>query len=358
MRLKGVLLSSSFITIHRRRIGPGFPVYIIAELSANHRQSYERAVELVHAAHQAGADAVKLQTYTPDTITIDCDNEYFRIQQGTCWDGKSLYNLYEEAFTPWNWQPKLKTVANDLGMDLFSSPFDATAVEFLEQMNVPAYKIASFEIVDVPLLKKVAATRRPVIVSTGMANQQEIRLALDTLRAGGCDQIALLKCTSAYPASADSMNLRTMADMAQRFQTPVGLSDHSMTSEAAVVSVALGGCIVEKHLTLDRSEGGPDSGFSLQPEEFAEMVRAVRTAEQTLGSVHYGVNHMDRANRNFRRSLFVVRDIAAGEPFTSDNVRSIRPGHGLEPVHFPTVLGRRAAAGLSRGTPLQWKHVS
>ncbi len=347
-----------YLNIQRRRIGSGYPAYIIAELSANHGHSFDRAVELVHAAHRAGADAIKLQTYTPDSITIDCDNEYFQIREGTCWDGKSLYRLYEEAYTPWPWQPRLKAIANQLGLDLFSSPFDATAVEFLEQMNVPAYKIASFELVDVPLLKAVGATRRPVIVSTGMASQQEIRQAVDTLRAAGTDQLALLKCTSAYPASADSMNLRTLPDMAQRFQVPVGLSDHSMTVEAPVVALALGACILEKHLTLDRSEGGPDSSFSLEPAEFAAMVRAVRIAEQTLGTVHYGPNHQDARNRIFRRSLFVVRDVAVGEPFTAENVRSIRPGHGLEPVHYPTILTRHAAAPISRGTPLQWKHVA
>lgn len=346
------------ITIQRRRVGAGHPVYVIAELSANHGQSLDRAIELVHAAAAAGADAVKLQTYTPDSITIDCDNEYFRIREGTAWDGRRLYDLYEEAHTPWQWQPRLKNVANQLGLDLFSSPFDARAVEFLEQMNVPAYKIASFELVDIPLLRQVAATRRPVIVSTGMATQQEIRLAVETLRMGGTDQLALLKCTSAYPAAPDAMNLRTISDMAHRYQLPVGISDHSMTIEAPVVAVALGACIVEKHLTLSREAGGPDAGFSLEPHEFAAMVQAVRTAEQTLGTVHYGPNHQDSRNRTFRRSLFVVQDVSEGELFTADNVRSIRPGHGLEPVHFPTVLGRRATGNIARGTPLQWKHVS
>jgi len=348
----------SFINIHRRRIGTGYPVYVIAELSANHGQSYERAVELIHQARLAGADAIKIQTYTPDTITIDCDNEYFQINGGTCWDGQVLYRLYEEAATPWAWQPGLKAVANDRGMDLFSSPFDNSAVDFLEEMNVPAYKIASFEIVDIPLLKRVAATRRPVIVSTGMATQHEIRQAVDTLRNGGSDQIALLKCTSAYPAAPDTMNLRTLQDMASRFNIPVGLSDHSLTNEAAVVAVTLGACIIEKHLTLSRAAGGPDSGFSLEPKEFAGMVQSIRIAEQTMGQIHYGPNRQDRLNRNLRRSLFVVQDIDEGEEFTEVNVRSIRPGHGLEPVHFPTVLGRKSTSKLVRGTPLQWKHVS
>ena len=346
------------ISIQRRKVGAGHPVYVIAELSANHGKSFETAVELVRVAHECGADAVKLQTYRPESLTIDCDNEYFSISQGTVWDGQSLFHLYEEAYTPWEWQPELKRIAEELGMDLFSSPFDAEAVDFLESINVPAYKIASFELVDIPLLQKVASTRRPVILSTGMASKQEIQRGLDTLRNYGADQVALLKCTSAYPASPESMMLKTITDMQHAFDVPVGLSDHSMGIEAPVVAVALGACIVEKHLTLDRSAGGPDSSFSLEPQEFKEMVRSVRLAEQITGVVHYGTTDADRNNRAFRRSLFVIRDIEAGEAFTPENVRSIRPGHGLEPLHFPTILGRTATEGLKRGTPLLWKYVS
>ncbi len=342
------------IEIAGRVIGPGLPVYIIAELSANHGHSFDTAVALVEAAHQAGADAVKLQTYTAETITIDCDREYFRIGQGTIWDGLNLFQLYQQAYTPWDWQPRLKHVANRLGMHLFSSPFDFTAVDFLETMDVPVYKIASFELNDIPLLEKVGATRKPVIASTGMATIDEIELAIQTLKSAGAPQVAILKCTSAYPAAPESMNLQTMVDMAQRFQVPVGLSDHTLGHESALLSVALGGCIIEKHLTFSRQDPGPDSSFSLEPHEFAEMVRQVRIAEKAIGRVHYGGTENDLRNRAFRRSLFVVADIAAGELLTADNVRSIRPGYGLEPKHYRSVLGKRARQAISRGTPLAW----
>lgn len=349
---------SQSMMIQRRRVGAGEPVYVIAELSANHGQSFERAEDLVYAAKEAGADAVKLQTYRPDSITIDCENDFFAIDQGTVWDGKNLYRLYEEAYTPWEWQPRLKLLAESLGMQLFSSPFDFEAVDFLEQMNVPAYKIASFELVDIPLLEKVAATGRPVILSTGMATKEEIQLAVRTLQHHGAEQIALLKCTSAYPASPESMNLRTMADLGHSFRVPFGLSDHTLGIEAPVAAVALGASIIEKHLTLRRSDGGPDSAFSLEPEEFAAMVAAVRTAEKMVGGVHYGPTDADRRNRAFRRSLFAVADIRAGEPFTASNIRSIRPGYGLEPLHYPAILGKTAKESIARGTPLMWRHVS
>lgn len=346
------------IQINNRIIGPGHPAYLIAELSANHHQSYDRAVEIVHLAHQSGADAVKLQTYTADTLTIDSDQPHFRINYGTVWDGKRLYDLYREASTPWEWQPRLKQIANDLGMDLFSSPFDATAVDFLETMDVPAYKIASFEIVDIPLLKKVATTGRPVIVSTGMATIEEIERAVKTLHDGGCNEVALLKCTSAYPAPIESMNLRTIPDLSFRFQIPIGLSDHTLASQTAVVAVAMGACIVEKHFTVSRDDVGPDSSFSLEPDEFAEMVNAIRESEQTMGSVHYGPTLTDIKNLPFRRSLFAVEDIQAGEPFTLENVRSIRPGHGLEPMFLEELLEGSAAESIARGTPIQWRHVA
>jgi pseudaminic acid synthase len=344
--------------IQRRRIGVGHPVYIIAELSANHGQKFETAVELVHAAKRAGADAVKLQTYRPESITLDCKNEYFSIAQGTVWDGQYLIDLYAEAYTPWEWQPKLKALADELGLHLFSSPFDFEAVDFLEEMHVPAYKIASFELVDVGLLQKVASTGRPIILSTGMATKEEIQLAVRTLQNYGAEQIALLKCTSAYPASPESMNLRTMVDLGHSFGVPFGLSDHSMGPEAPTAAVALGASIIEKHLTLSRQAGGPDSSFSLEPHEFTAMVNSVRTTEKMIGTVQYGPSEADRKNRAFRRSLFVVEDIVAGEEFTPENVRSIRPGHGLEPLHFPKILGCKAKETIPRGTPLNWKHVS
>ena len=328
----------SHIRIGNRKIGKDQPAYIIAEISANHHQDFDRAVELVHLAHWAGADAVKLQTYTPETLTLDCDQPHFTIQHGTVWDGTKLFDLYQKAYTPWEWQPELKKVANQLGMDLFSSPFDETAVDFLETMNVPAYKIASFEIIDVPLLRKVASTRQPVIVSTGMATTSEIEQAVRTLREHGCDQVALLKCTSAYPSPLESMNLRTIPDLAFRFQVPVGLSDHTMEHQTSVISVSLGASIIEKHLTMSRLDDGPDSAFSLEPDEFAALVSAIRTAEKTIGTVHYGPTDSDQKNLAFRRSLFAVRDIQPGEQFTNENVRSIRPGQGLEPVYLDQVL--------------------
>ena len=348
----------SHIKINNRSIGPGQPTYIIAEVSANHHQDFDRAVELINLAHRAGADAVKLQTYTADTLTIDSDQPQFQINQGTVWDGARLYDLYQKAYTPWEWQPKLKAIANELSMDLFSSPFDATAVDFLETMNVPAYKIASFEIIDVPLLRKVASTGKPVIVSTGMATIDEIQQAIDTLQSHGCDQVALLKCTSAYPAPVETMNLSTIADLGSRFQIPIGLSDHTLASQAPVVSVCLGASIIEKHLTISRYDEGPDSSFSLEPSEFAEMVGQVREAEKAIGVVHYGPTQSDKNNRAFRRSLFVVEDIQAGEKFTSQNVRSIRPGQGLEPVHMDKVMQSNAAEAIPRGTPLDWSHVA
>ena len=348
----------SHIEINGRAIGPGQPTYIIAEISANHHQDFDRAVKLVHLAHRSGADAVKLQTYTADTLTLDSKQPHFQINQGTVWDGTRLYDLYKKAYTPWEWQPELMKVANQLGMDLFSSPFDATAVDFLESMNVPAYKIASFEIIDVPLLRKVAATGKPVIVSTGMATIGEIEQAVKVLQVNGCDQIGLLKCTSAYPAPVESMNLNTIADLKARFQIPVGLSDHTLASLAPTVSVCLGGTIIEKHLTVSRNDEGPDSSFSLEPTEFAEMVNAVRETEKASGTIHYGATESDKNNLAFRRSLFAVQDIQAGEKFTAQNVRSIRPGQGLEPIHIDQVMESNATEAIARGTPLDWRHVA
>lgn len=348
---------SSRITIGRRTIGTDLPAYVIAELSANHNQKFDEAVRIIKAAHEAGADAIKLQTYTPDTLTINCDNEYFRIGKGTIWEGKNLYQLYTEAFTPWEWQPKLKQVANDLGLDCFSTPFDFTAVDFLEKMDVPAYKIASFELVDIALIRKVAQTGKPLIMSTGMASFEEIEEAVRAFRNAGGTELALLKCTSAYPSPPEEMNLRTIPQLSETFGVPVGLSDHTLGIAVPVAAVTLGACIIEKHLTLSRSVPGPDSAFSLEPQEFKEMVQAIRIAEKALGEVNYQVTEKEKASRVFRRSLFVVKDVKAGNVFTEENVRSIRPGYGLPPKYLAEVLGRKAACDIPRGTPLRWEEI-
>jgi pseudaminic acid synthase len=340
-----------------RKIGDECPCYIIAELSANHGQSFEKALDLVHAAKQAGADAVKLQTYTPDTMTIDCRRNEFLIGKGTLWEGKNLHDLYAEAYTPWEWQPKLKKEAERLGMHCFSTPFDHTAVDFLERMKVPAHKIASFELVDTELLRKVASTGKPVIISTGMATFQEISEAVQTLREAGCTKLALLKCTSAYPSMPEDMNLRTIPHLAEAFGVPVGLSDHTMGTEVPVTAVALGACIIEKHLTLRRSDGGPDGAFSLEPEEFRAMVTAVQTAEKALGKVVYDITDKERASRVFRRSLFVVQDMKAGDAFTRENVRSIRPAYGLPIRYLEHVLACAASTDLKRGAPLKLENL-
>lgn len=347
----------TMMNIGGRSIGPGHPTYVVAELSANHNQDFDKAVRIIHAARQAGADAVKLQTYTPDTITTASDREEFRIRGGTIWDGRTLHDLYGEAYTPWEWQPRLKKAAEGMGMDLFSSSFDATAVDFLEKMDVPAHKIASFELVDIPLIQKMAQTGKPLIMSTGMATVAEIEEALHAARIAGAKHIALLKCTSAYPAPAEEMNLRTIPEMARRFEVPVGLSDHTMGIAVPVAAVALGACIIEKHLTLSRSTPGPDSAFSLEPHEFKEMVDAVRVAEKALGEVHFGFSAKEEASRAFRRSLFAVEDIRQDEIFTAINVRSIRPGNGLHPRYMTEVCGKRAAREIKKGTPLRWEFV-
>ncbi len=348
---------SQTIEIKGRKIGSGASVYIIAEISANHGQNYEQAVKIMEAVKQTGADAVKLQTYTPDTLTIDCDNEYFRIK-GTIWEGKNLYNLYGEAYTPWDWQPKLKEIAEGLGLDLLSTPFDATAVDFLERMDVPAHKIASFEIVDLPLLRKIAKTGKPIIMSTGMATLAEIDEAVQTIREAGGTQLALLKCTSAYPALPEDMNLHTIPHLAEAFGVPVGLSDHTLDIAVPIVAVAVGACIIEKHVSLSRAAGGPDSAFSLEPHEFKAMVDAVRVAERAVGTVYYGVSEAEAKSRIFRRSLFVVKDMHAGEKFTNENMRSIRPGYGLHTRYLNEVLGRTARCDILRGTPLVWDLVT
>lgn len=345
------------LRIGERRIGTGSPVYFIAEMSANHSQDFETAVRIVRAAKEAGADAVKLQTYTAETLTIDCDKDWFWIRD-TIWRGRKLYDLYEEAFMPWEWQPRLKEVADQEGIHLFSSPFDAGAVEFLQAMGVPAYKVASFELVDLPLLREIATTGKPVILSTGMATREEIEEAVHTLREGGNSELLLLKCTSAYPAPIEEMNLRMIPHLSETFDAPVGLSDHTLGCEVALAAVALGACVVEKHFTLSRSLPGPDSSFSMEPKEFKEMVMAVRKVERALGKISYEVTGKEAESRVFRRSLFVVQEMIAGEPFTTSNVRSIRPGNGLHTRYLPDILGKRASRNIDRGTPLSWDLVS
>lgn len=345
------------LSIGKRCICQGNPAYIIAELSANHNQDYKQAEKLIFAAKESGADAVKLQTYTPNTLTIDCSNEYFQIGKGTIWEGKNLYQLYGEAYTPWQWQPKLKALAEKLGLDFFSTPFDHSAVEFLEELNVSAYKIASFEVVDIPLIKRVAQTSKPIIMSTGMASLAEIEEAVLAVRDEGNDQLALLKCTSSYPASPEEMNLKTIPHLADAFKVPVGLSDHSLGIAVPVAAVTLGASIIEKHFTLDRSIPGPDSAFSLEPQEFKEMVEAVRLAEKAVGTVSYDITEQEKASKVFRRSLFVIKDIQAGESFSSENVRSIRPGYGLHTRYLKVIIGRRASKTIKSGTPLSWELI-
>jgi pseudaminic acid synthase len=341
----------------RRVIGPEAPVFIVAELSGNHNGDLGRARALVDAAADAGADAIKLQTYTAETMTIDCDNEYFQVGVSKAWAGHTLYSLYEWACTPWEWQPELKERAEARGVPLFSSPFDAAAVDFLEQMHVPMYKVASLEIGDLALLRKIGATRKPVMMSRGMSSPEEIARALDTLKAAGAPGVALLHCVSSYPAVPEEMNLRTIPDLARRFDIVPGLSDHTLGTSVAVASVALGACVIEKHFTLRRADGGPDAAFSLEPEEFAQMVRQVREVSAALGQPSYEPSAKETETKAYRRSLFVVQDINQGDLLTSQNVRVIRPGHGLEPRYLDAVMGKPASSALTRGTPLRPEHV-
>ena len=344
------------IEIDGQVIGPGHPTFIVAEISANHLHSLERCLQIIEAAKEAGADAVKTQTYTADTLTIDCNEPPFRINDGA-WGGKSLHELYREAYTPWDWHEEMQRKASELGLAFFSTPFDPTAVDFLKKLEVPAYKVASFECIDIGFLEKVGATGKPVILSTGMATMAEIEEAVHTLIGAGCKELALLKCTSAYPASPSEMDLRTIPHLASTFSIPVGLSDHTLTTAVPVASVALGANVIEKHFTLSRKDKGPDAFFSLEPNEFAEMVKAVRTVEEALGGVRYGPTERERDSIVFRRSLFVVKDLAQGDTFTTENVRSIRPGMGLHPRYLPHLLGRKASRAIKRGTPFFWELI-
>ncbi|MCX6165449.1 MAG: pseudaminic acid synthase [Ignavibacteriae bacterium] len=331
--------------------------FIVAELSANHNHDFEIAVKTIKAAKKAGADAIKLQTYTPDTLTINVNNDYFKINKNTLWDGQTLYELYKEAYTPWEWQPKLKKVADDIGLICFSTPFDKTAVDFLEKLQMPAFKIASFEINDISLIEYIASKGKPVILSTGIAALNDIEDALTTIRKTGNENIALLKCTSAYPAPYEEANLKTIADMSERFNVIPGLSDHTLGTSVAIASVALGAKIIEKHFILNRKLGGPDSEFSIEPDEFKFMVKSIREVEKAIGEVNYEISEKVEKNRIFARSLFIVEDIKKGEEFTEKNIRSIRPGYGLPPKHIKEIIGQKAKDNYEKGTPLNWNMI-
>jgi len=342
---------NSYVEIDGRKIGPEFPPYIIAELSANHNGDIESAYKIMEEAKRVGADAIKLQTYTPDTLTLDCNKEDFIIRGGL-WDGRSLYDLYSEAYTPWDWHKLLFEKAKKLDITIFSSPFDNTAVDLLEGLDAPAYKIASFEVIDLALISRVARTGKPMIISTGMANEAEIQEAVDTARNSGCKELVVLHCVSGYPAPADQYNLKTVADMAQRFNVLSGLSDHTIDNATAIAAVALGAVLIEKHVTLDRNGGGPDDSFSLEPKELEALCRDSKTAWQSMGKVNYERTEAEQGNVKFRRSLYVVEDVKAGEVFSEENVRSIRPGYGIAPKYLNNVLGKICQKDVNAGTPV------
>lgn len=344
--------------IEDKKIGPNEPTFIIAELSANHMNDFDIAVKTIESMAEAGADAVKFQTYTPDTITIDCDNEYFQIKQGTIWDGQVLYDLYEDAYMPWEWQPKLKKIAEDLGLIAFSSPFDKTSVDFLEEMDVPAYKIASYEITDIPLIEYVASKGKPIIISTGIASLDDIELAIQTCLDAGNNQIAILKCTSSYPSPFDEINLNTIPKLEEKFNVIVGLSDHTMGCEVSVAGVALGAKIIEKHFVLDRTMDTPDSEFSMEPQEFKQMVDSIRNVEKALGNDTFELTEKMIINQDFSRSLFAVKDMKEGDIITENNVRSIRPGFGLHPKYLKMILGKKVKINLKKGNPIKLEYIN
>ncbi len=345
------------ISINGRMIGINHPSYIIAEMSANHLQNLDRAKEIIRTAARCGADAVKLQTFRPDTITLDCHNEEFMATKGSIWEGHNLFNLYQTAFLPWEWHEELFACAKEVGITIFSSPFDFSAVDLLEKLDAPAMKIASYEIMDIPLIKKAASLMKPVIISTGIAEIEDIERALSACQAVGNDQVVLLKCVSQYPTPYEDLNLKTISDMADRFDCIAGLSDHSMGSSMDVAAVALGACMIEKHMTLSRADGGPDAQFSMEPAEFEEMVTAVRNTEKALGCVTYSLTDFQKRGKHNSRSLYVVKDIKKGEVFTPDNIRSVRPGYGIRPRYYEDILGKHASRDLSFGTSLQWEYI-
>ncbi|MGY4687982.1 pseudaminic acid synthase [Petrotoga sp. DB-2] len=339
-------------------VGGVAPVFIVAEMSANHLKNFDIAVKIIKEAAKAGADAIKLQTYTPDTMTLNVDNDYFKIKQGTIWDGRTLYDLYQEAYMPWEWQPKLQKIAKEEGLEFFSTPFDKTAVDFLEDMEVPVYKIASFEINDIPLIDYIAKKGKPIILSNGVAEISDIELAIKTIRKNGINDIALLKCTSSYPAPIEEANLKTIPNMAETFNVVAGLSDHTPGIVVPITAVALGAKIIEKHFCLDRSLGGPDAKFSLEPDEFKQMVVAVRNAEKAIGRVNYELSDKQKKSKEHSRSIFVVEDIKVGEEFTEKNIKSIRPGFGLHPKYYSYILGKKAKRDIKKGEPLEWNQIT
>ena len=346
----------STIQIKNRKIGDGYPAYIIAEMSANHSGSIERAKEIIRAAKESGADCVKIQTYTPDTLTIDCHNEYFQVKNGT-WEGENLYGLYEKAYTPWEWHKELKDEADRIGIDFFSTPFDNTSVDFLEELGVDFYKIASFEMVDLPLLRYIASKGKPIIMSTGMGTKEEIDEALEAIYETGNTQVAILKCSSAYPAISDDMHLKTIADMKKVFDVPVGLSDHSMGHLGATTAVALGANIIEKHFCISRDIENPDASFSMEPAEFKEMVEQVRQVEKAMGNVFYGPSTQELNSVTFRRSVFVTKELKKGDLITEEHVRIIRPGYGEKPKYMDDILGMRVDRDVEWGMPFDFDMI-
>lgn len=352
--MKSNLTEIPAVKIGKHDIGPGHPVFIVAELSANHRQNFDEAIRLIKAAKEAGADAVKLQTYTPDTMTIDHDGEAFRHGRGSLWEGQTLYELYRKAYMPWEWQPQLKKVANELELELFSSAYDATSVDFLMTMDIPAIKISSFELIDLPLIRRAALTGKPLIISTGMATLAEIEQAAAVARSAGATEIVLLKCTSAYPADAGEMNLITISHLAQKLRLPCGISDHSKGTVVAAAAVALGACLIEKHFTLTRDKESIDGAFSLSPEEFKEMVDSVRIIEKAIGKIEYGPQTSELQSMSFRRSLYAVEDISTGQTITRSNIRSIRPSGGLFPDLISDLLDKQTRKAVKKGSPITW----
>ncbi|MBR4982473.1 MAG: pseudaminic acid synthase [Lachnospiraceae bacterium] len=343
--------------IGNKLVGENAPAFIVAEISGNHNQDYGRAVEIIHAAKEAGADAIKLQTYTADTITLDCDEPCFVINEGTIWDGMTLHKLYQEAYTPWEWQPRLMEEANKIGLECFSSPFDFTSVDFLENMNVPAYKIASYEINDIPLIRKIAKLHKPMIFATGIAYPEDIERALATCKEEGNEDIILLKCVSSYPTPYEQVNLRVIPTLAKTYDCISGISDHTMGTIVSAGSIPLGAKMIEKHLTLSRADGGPDAAFSMEPKEFAKLVEEVRILEKALGCSEYVLTDTQKLEHGGSRSLFVVKDIQPGEILTPENIRSIRPGNGLHTMYYEEVLGKTAKSFLKKGTPLAWELI-
>lgn len=343
--------------IKNREIGDNNPAFIIAEISANHMNDFDVAVKTIEAIAETGADAVKFQTFTPDTITLDCDNEYFQIKQGTIWDGQVLYSLYEDASMPWEWQGELKKIAEKLGLIVFSSPFDKTSADFLEDIDVPAYKIASYEITDIPLIEYIANKGKPIIISTGIASLEDIELAIETCLNAGNNQIAILKCTSSYPAPFDEINLKTIESLKEKFNIPIGLSDHTLGNEVSIAAISLGAKIIEKHVILDRNMNTPDAEFSMEPHEFKKMVNEIRNVEKALGNGDFELTEKMKINQDFSRSLFVVKDMKKGQTITEEFVRSIRPGFGLHPKYLKDILGKKVNQNLEKGTPFKLEFI-